>query len=366
VIAMSKIPFLDFSGMHDPIEQEILDACKRVIQSKWFILGEEVELFEKEFSEYCGAKYGIGVGNGLDALHMVLRAWNIGAGDEVIVPANTYIATWLAVTQTGATPVPVEPDIDTFNIDTTKIEAVITEKTKAIIPVHLYGQPADMDPILEISKKNNLKILEDASQAHGAEYKGRKVGSIGDAAAFSLYPGKNLGAIGDAGVITTNDKQLEISIKSLRNYGSQTKYYNEVKGYNSRLDEIQAAILRVKLKYLDKWILQRQEIVNQYNSEINNDKIIRPKIIKHASSVDHLYVIRSKVRDELQKYLHDNNIGTMIHYPVPPHKQSAYSELNKISLPISEQMHNEVISLPIWPGLKKESISIITGAINKF
>lgn len=330
---------------------EIDAAYNRVKESGWFILGPEVKAFEDEFAAYCGVKCCIGVGNGLDALHLILRALGIGLGHEVIVPANTYIATWLAVTYAGAIPVPVEPDEKTYNIDRDRIEGAITNKTKAILPVHLYGQPADMNPINEIAAQYKLKVIEDAAQAHGALYKGKRTGSLGNAAGFSFYPGKNLGALGDGGAVTTNDDELADRVRTLRNYGSTDKYVNEVPGFNSRLDEIQAAFLRVKLKYLDEWNRRRAEIANHYKSRLASTNLILPYVPEWAAPVWHLYVVRSDKRDVLQKRISEAGIDTLIHYPIPPHLQEAYSNLGyrKGDFPITEKLAGEVLSLPIGP-----------------
>lgn len=361
---MGKIPFLDLKQPYLELKEELDCAYQRVMDSGWYILGQEVEAFEAEFAEYCGVKHCIGVGNGLDALHLILRAMDIGEGDEVIVPSNTFIATWLAVSYAGATPVPVEPDEKTYNIDPKRIEAAITEKTRAIMPVHLYGQPADMDPILEIAARHNLKVIEDAAQAHGAKYKGKKTGGLGDAAGFSFYPGKNLGAFGDGGAITTDDDTLAERVRVLRNYGSHTKYYNECKGFNSRLDELQAAFLRVKLKKLDDWNSRRQQIADVYLKELKGvEQIALPYVPQWAEPVWHLFVIRSPKRDALQKHFEQNGIQTMINYPVSPHKQQAYSEMNHLNLPITERIHQEVLSLPIGPALTKKDTTSIIGSI---
>ncbi|MEN8220573.1 MAG: DegT/DnrJ/EryC1/StrS family aminotransferase, partial [Pseudomonadota bacterium] len=317
-----------------------------------------------EFATYCGAKHCIGVGNGLDALHLILRAYGIGSGDEVIVPANTYIATWLAVSHTGATPVPVEPNEQTYNINATLIEAAISKQTKAIMPVHLYGQPAEMEPILEIARHYNLKVIEDAAQAHGATYKGKRTGSLGDAAGFSFYPGKNLGALGDAGAVVTNDDTLAEKVRVLRNYGSRVKYHNEMQGFNSRLDPLQAAFLRVKLKYLDTWNKRRRKIAQQYQEGLaNSPALILPFLPDWAEPVWHLFVIRSQRRDELQQKLRDANISTMIHYPIPPHLQPAYANMKKGDFPISEAIHREILSLPMFPQLAQPEIEQVISSI---
>lgn len=362
---MKQIPFLDLKPLYLEIKDELDAAYRRVMESGWYILGQEVEAFEKEFADYCGVKHCIGVGNGLEALHLIIRAMGIGPGDEVIVPANTYIATWLAVTYAGATPVPVEPDERTYNIDSNRIEEAITPRTRAILPVHLYGQPADMDPILEIAQRHNLKVIEDAAQAHGAKYKSKRTGGLGNAAGFSFYPGKNLGAFGDGGAVTTNDDALAASIRILRNYGSHKKYYNECKGFNSRLDELQAAFLCVKLKKLDEWNRRRQHIADVYLKEFKGiEQIILPYVPQWAEPVWHLFVIRTPKRDDLQKHLEQNGIQTMIHYPVPPHKQQAYSEMNQLNLPITERIHQEVLSLPMGPTMNDDVSAVVKTVIN--
>ncbi len=361
------IKFLDMNPMHDKIKKEILKSIEKVYDSNWYILGEEVEKFEEEFAKYCSTKYCIGVGNGLDALHLILRGYNIGKGDEVIIPANTYIATALAVSYAGATPILVEVNEKTYNIDYSLIEKAITNKTKAIIVVHLYGQPCDMDNINKIAKKYNLKVIEDNAQAQGALYKGKKTGSLSDAAGISFYPGKNLGALGDAGCITTNDKILADKVRSLRNYGSSKKYYNDYKGFNSRLDEIQAGILRVKLKYLDEWNQERKDIAKIYMENIDSE-IILPYVLEDTSPVWHQFVIRSQKRDELQEYLKQNGIDTMIHYPVPIFKQKAYSEMKFLEkdFNITSDICDTILSLPIYPYIDKEDIKYICNVINKF
>src|SRR5574344_1078816 len=345
------IPFLDLKGLNAQHRNELIEACTRVIDSGWYIQGNECKEIDKEFAQYCGTKYAIGVASGLDALILILRAYKelgvMNDGDEVIVPSNTYIASILAMSQNKRVPVLVEPDINTYLIDPSKIEEKITSKTKAILPVHLYGQTCEMDKINEIAKKYNLKVIEDSAQSHGAYYKDKRSGNLGDASGFSFYPGKNLGALGDGGAVTTNDEELALAIKALANYGSHKKYENLFKGINSRLDEIQAAMLRVKLRYLDNEVEKRREIANYYLENIKNDNLILPEVRAEDNHVWHLFVIRTTKRDELQKYLLDNGIQTLIHYPIPPHKQNAYKEWNNDSYPISEQIHNEVLSLPI-------------------
>ena len=359
------VPFLDLKAPHRELYPELDAAYDRVLNSGWFILGKEVEAFEREFAAYCEADHCIGVGNGLEALHLILRAYGIGPGDEVIVPANTYIATWLAVSYAGARPVPVEPDARTYNLDPALIEAAITPATKAILPVHLYGQPADMDPINTIAARHGLKVVEDAAQAHGARYKGRRVGGLGDAAGFSFYPGKNLGALGDGGAVVTNDSELAERVRVLRNYGSRVKYHNEIKGFNSRLDELQAALLRVKLPVLDEWNQRRRDAAARYLDGLAGSELGLPSIPDWAEPVWHLFVVRHPQRDALQQRLQQAGIGTMIHYPVPPHLQPAYAELGYSAgaFPISEAMHREVLSLPMGPQLTAAQLEAVMMAM---
>lgn len=354
--------------MHSELSISMKKAFDRVYSSNWFILGNEVKMFEQEFAAYCRTKFCTGVANGLDALHLILRGYGIGPGDEVIVPSNTFIATWLAVSYAGAAPIPVEPVEATYNLDPARLEAAITPRTKAVIPVHLYGQPADMDPIIEIAHRHGLKVIEDAAQAHGATYKGRIVGSLGDAAGFSFYPGKNLGALGDAGAVVTNDGQLIEGIRRLRNYGSEKKYFNQEKGFNSRLDELQAAFLRVKLQKLETWNLQRVCLANTYIRELKDIDVICPTILEGTGPVWHIFVIRTTHRQELQDFLKATQIGTMIHYPVPPHLQQAYSDLSyqRGSFPISERIHDEVLSLPLWPGMSSTQQAQVITSIRQF
>jgi len=362
-----NIPFLDLKTLHQELRAELSNAFNEVLDSGWFIQGNQLELFEKEYAKYSGAKHCIGVGNGLDALHLILHAYNIGEGDEVIVPSNTYIATWLAVSYAGALPVPVEPDEHTYNINPALIEAAITPRTKAIMAVHLYGQPADMDEINGIARKYGLKVIEDAAQSQGARYKGRSSGSLGDAAGHSFYPGKNLGALGDAGAVTTDDDELAEKLRVLRNYGSKEKYFNEVKGFNSRLDELQAAFLRVKLRKLDEWNDSRKKIAAYYIDALSNSELKLPYVPEWADPVWHLFVVRSNRRDELKQYLTEMNVGTVIHYPVPPHLQPAYVELGykKQDFQIAETIHNEILSLPNGPTMSSEQIDYISAAISK-
>jgi dTDP-4-amino-4,6-dideoxygalactose transaminase len=361
-----RIPFLDLSAAHQEIRAELDTAYRNVIESGSFILGHEVEQFETEFASYCHATHCLGVGNGLDALHLILRGYDIGSGDEVIVPSNTFIATWLAVTYAGARPVPVEPDEASFNIDPARIEAAITPRTKAIIAVHLYGQPADMDPICAIAQKYGLKVIEDAAQAHGAEYRGRRVGNLGHAAAFSFYPGKNLGALGDGGAITTSDVQLARKLSALRNYGSEVKYHHLFKGYNSRLDELQAAFLRVKLRKLDDWNARRRAVAKQYLKALAGNDVVKPPFVAdYANPVWHLFVVRTRQREQLQEKLAKAGIGTVVHYPIPPHLQTAYANLLLVegTLPISEHLHREVLSLPIYPQLSDQNVVEISSVV---
>ncbi|MDG1302243.1 MAG: DegT/DnrJ/EryC1/StrS family aminotransferase [Opitutae bacterium] len=349
------IKFLDLKKVNDAHGAEISAAIQRVLDSGWYLLGEEVSSFEREFADYCGSQHSIGVANGLDALILILMGYRelgvMAEGDEVIVPANTYIASILAISRAGLKPVLVEPDERTYNIDPNLIEAAITEKTKAIMAVHLYGQCADIDPICAIAKKHGLKVVEDAAQAHAATYRGRKTGSLGDAAGFSFYPGKNLGALGDGGAVTTSDDQLAEVISALRNYGSHEKYHNKYKGMNSRLDEIQAAVLRVKLKYLDEDTEERRKVAEAYLSGLSSQSsgLILPYVADYGTPAWHLFVVRTPQRDQLAEHLKQNEIQTVIHYPIPPHHQAAYPEFSGYSLPITEAIHREALSLPISP-----------------
>jgi dTDP-4-amino-4,6-dideoxygalactose transaminase len=345
-----NVPFLDLKPQYRELHEQLDEAYRRVAESSRFILGPEVEHFEAEFAAYCEAKHCVGAGNGLDALHLILRAAEIGPGDEVIVPGNTYIASWLAASYAGATPVPVEPDENTYNIDPVTIEAAITERTRAIMAVHLCGQPADMDAINEVASGHDLKVIEDCAQAHGARYKGKRVGALGFAAAFSFYPGKNLGALGDGGAVVTNDAELARRVRIIGNYGSEVKYYNESKGINSRLDEFQAAFLRVKLARLDEWNDRRRQTATQYLQALKGiTDLALPQVPDWADPVWHLFMVRHPQRDLLQKHLTSNGVGTIIHYPVPPHLQKAYAELgySRGRFPVSEKLAEEVISLPM-------------------
>ncbi|WP_373233118.1 DegT/DnrJ/EryC1/StrS family aminotransferase [Cohnella sp.] len=361
------IPFLDLKQVNLRHKTEIEDRISGVLHSGWYILGEEVDSFEKEFANYCGTKHCISVANCLDALTLVLRAYDISEDDEVIVPSNTYIATILSVSANLATPVLVEPNIQTYNIDPEKIEQYITSKTRAIMVVHLYGQSCNMTPILDIAKKYNLKVIEDCAQSHGAIYNGIRTGNLGDAGCFSFYPGKNLGALGDGGAITTNDDELARKVAALRNYGSHKKYENIYKGINSRLDELQAAVLRVKLRYLDEDNQYRRDIAKYYLQNISNPLVTLPSIEEEPlSHVWHLFVIRVQDRDEFQSYLSDKGVQTLIHYPIPSHKQLAYKEWEHYKLPISEEIHNTVLSIPISPVMPFGHVEKIVEAINSY
>ena len=361
-----KVDFLDVKAGYIELKPQIDAAIKGILESGWYVLGSEVDLFEKEYAKYCESEHCVGVGNGLDALHLGLLALGVGPGDEVIVPSNTYIATWLAVSQCGAKPVPVEPDINTFNIAPSSISDAITKKTKVIIPVHLYGQSADLDPILEIAKNHGLKVLEDAAQVHGGRYKGRRIGSHGDLVAWSFYPGKNLGAYGDGGAITTDNAELAEKIRVLRNYGSKIKYVNEIRGLNSRLDPLQAAVLRVKLNYLDEWNSRRSAIAKTYQTELDSSNIVLPYSLDFIDPVWHLFVILVEDRDSVQKKLANMGVGTILHYPIPPHRQKAYSDENYLAdqFPIASKISDECISLPIGPHLDDKGVSVVIEAMN--
>lgn len=360
------IPFLDLKAPHQELRADLESAFHVVLDSGWFTQGGQLDGFEKEFAEYCGVKHCIGVANGLDALHLILRAYGIGEGDEVIVPSNTYIATWLAVTHSGATPIPVEPDVCTYNLDPALIEKAITKNTKAIMAVHLYGQPADMDAINLIAKTYSLKVIEDAAQSHGALYKGKRSGGLGDSAGHSFYPGKNLGALGDGGAVTTSDDDLAEKIRILRNYGSRIKYVNEVIGFNSRLDDMQAAFLRVKLRKLDEWNARRKAIAISYMEKITNTTIVLPFVPDWAEPVWHLFVIKTEYRERLQHLFDAREIGTLIHYPIPPHMQLAYSNLGYSAgaFPKAEKLKSQVLSLPIGPHMSSEQIDRVIQAVN--
>jgi len=360
------IPFLDLGAAYRKLKPEIDAAISRVLESGWYILGPEVEAFEGEWAAYCDAKYAVGLANGLDALILALRALDIGPGDEVIVPSNTYIATWLAVTGVGATPVPVEPDVATHNIDPAQIEAAITSRTRALLPVHLYGQPVDMDLILDIASRHGLRVIEDAAQAHGARYKGKRIGTHGDIVCWSFYPGKNLGALGDAGAITTDDAALAERVALLRNYGSRQKYVNEEAGVNSRLDPIQAAVLRVKLVVLDEWTERRRAVAAAYTKGLAESNLILPHVPDWADPAWHLYVVRTSDREALRDCLSKSGIGTLIHYPIPPHMQAAYAELGIApeALPVACDLARKVLSLPMGPHLNLGQMDQIIASLH--
>ena len=349
----NQVPFLELKWTYDVLEGEIDEAVSRVLHSGHYLLGRELEAFEAEYADYCGAKHCIGVGNGLDALHLSLRAMGVRAGDEVIVPSNTYIATWLAVSQVGAIPVPVEPDPETCNIDPSRIEAALTARTRAILPVHLYGQPADMGAIGEIAERHHLMVLEDAAQAHGARYKGTRVGAIGDVTAWSFYPTKNLGAFGDSGAVTTDIDVIAERLRLLRNYGAKTKYVNDLKGINSRMEELHAAVLRVKLRHLEDWTRRRTAQAERYIQEFSAIGLRLQSVPEWATPVWHIFTVRTPERDALQSRLAERGVRTLIHYPIPPHLQAAYGEMGRAegSFPISEEIHKQVLSLPIGPQL---------------
>lgn len=358
-----NVPFLDIAAAHRELRESLDSAWNRVRDSGWYILGREVEAFEKAFAAYCGVRHCIGVGNGLDALILLLKAAGIGPGDEVIVPSNTYIATWLAVTHVGAKPVPVEPDSRTFNIDPRLVEAAIGPRTRAILAVHLYGQPADMAALRAIAERHRLRLFEDAAQSHGATDRGRRCGALGDGAAFSFYPGKNLGALGDGGAVTTDNDELARVIRMLRNYGSSEKYRHELVGYNSRLDELQAAFLRVKLPVLDEWNDRRRRIAGHYTDRLANTRLLLPEVEPGCEPVWHLFVVRHPERERLSRQLAEAGIGTVIHYPTPPHKQDAYIGMKDLALPIAEQLHAEVLSLPIGPHMTDDQVEYVTDTL---
>lgn len=362
-----NVPFLDLRAAYVELKAEIDAAVARVLDSGHYILGPEVEAFEAEFAHYCEAGHAIGLANGLDALHLALRAMDIGPGDEVIVPSNTYIATWLAVSQCGATPVPVEPDPATHNLDPRRVEEALTPRTRAMIPVHLYGQPADLDPLLDVARRHNLRVLEDAAQAHGARYKGRRIGGHGDAVAWSFYPGKNLGALGDGGAVTTNNPELADRLRVLRNYGSRVKYVNDVPGYNSRLDPLQAAVLRVKLQHLDAWNQRRAAIASRYLAELRGNDLLLPEVPQWAEPAWHLFVVRHAQRDTLQQRLTAAGVGTLIHYPIPPHRQQAYAgaKFPAEAFAVASRLAGEVLSLPIGPHLSSLQAQQVAQAVNE-
>lgn len=362
------IPFLDLKAAYDELADELDEAILRASRSGWYIGGPEIEAFEKAYAEYTDSKYCVGVGNGLDALILALRALDVGAGDEVIVPSHTFIATWLAVSAVGATPVPVEPLTGSYNIDVDGIKKAITPRTKAIMPVHLYGIPADMDAICALAKQHQLYVVEDAAQAHGAKVRGKRIGSHGDVVAWSFYPGKNLGALGDGGAITTNNEAIAKRVRMLGNYGSEVKYHNLEQGVNSRLDPVQAAVLAVKLKHLDVWNERRKMIADTYNHQLKNSHLTLPQVPEWAEPVWHLYVVRSGQRETLQQTLTASGIGHLIHYPIPPHLQKAYQKLGlkKGSLPVAEQYANEVLSLPMGPQLDANHLQPVLEVLNQF
>jgi dTDP-4-amino-4,6-dideoxygalactose transaminase len=362
------VPFLDLGAATAEIRVELDTALGRVLASGRYVLGPEVEAFEREFASFTGTDHCVGVGNGLDAIELALRALGVGIGDEVIVPSNTYIATWLAVTRLGALVVPVEPDSETFNLDPERIEAAITPRTRAIIAVHLYGQPADMDPLREVARTRGIRVVEDAAQAHGARYRGRPAGSLGDAAAWSFYPTKNLGALGDGGAVTTNDPDVADRVRALRNYGSRTKYVNEVRGVNSRLDELQAAVLRVKLPLLEEWNERRRRVAARYLDGLRETTLNLPSAAPAVDPVWHLFVVRSEARDRLQQHLTKNGVQTLIHYPIPPHLQAAYADLACPvgAFPIAERIHRECLSLPMGPHLTDPQVGDVIDAVRSF
>lgn len=361
------VPFLDLGAAYRELQTDLESAILASLRNGWYIGGRDVEAFESDFANFTETQHCVGVANGLDALHLALLALGVGAGDEVIVPSNTYIATWLAVSQTGAIPVPVEPAESTYNIDPSRIEEAITPRTKAILPVHLYGQPADLDPILILAHRHGLYVLEDAAQAHGARYKGRRIGGHGDVVTWSFYPGKNLGALGDAGAVTTNDEKIADRVRVLRNYGSRVKYVNEVKGFNSRLDPVQASALRVKLKYLDEWNTRRVAVAKRYAEGLAGAGLVLPYVPECAEPAWHLFVVQHSKRDAIQRMLQDVGIGTLIHYPIPPHLQHAYMDLGftKSQFPIAESMANRVLSLPIGPQLSDANVESVIGALKQ-
>ncbi|MFC1467969.1 DegT/DnrJ/EryC1/StrS family aminotransferase [Verrucomicrobiota bacterium] len=364
------IPFLDYRAINEPYLEDIEQAVKRVLRSGWYVLGKEVSSFEKAYARYCGTSHCVGISSGLDALILILEAWKqlgkIKEGAEVIVPANTYIASILAISKTGLVPILVEPDNTSYNLDPSKIEEAITDQTRAIMAVHLYGQCADMDAINAIAVKHKLLVMEDAAQSHGATYKNKRSGNLSDAAAHSFYPGKNLGAVGEGGAVTTNDPELAHTLELLRNYGSEKKYHNQLKGVNNRLDELQAAILKVKLEHLDADNRKRAQIAQLYLEEMNHPDIALPTESEFGQSSWHLFVIRVKQRDAFLKYMKESGIGTSVHYPIPPHQQPAYSELKHLELPITERIHREVVSLPLHPALSVEDAQAVIEAVNRY
>ena len=360
------IKFLDLHKINERFRNEIDERITQVLDSGWYILGEQVRVFEKNFANFCGVKHCIGCANGLDALNLIIKGFGFTDGDEIIVPANTYIASILAISQNGCKPILVEPDINTYNINPDLIEQKITDKTKAIMVVHLYGQAVEMEKIWDIANRYNLKIIEDSAQSHGAMYKGKRAGNLGDASGFSFYPGKNLGCLGDGGCVTTNDDELAYRIRAIANYGSDYKYHHIFKGTNSRLDEIQAAVLDIKLKHLDEDNKRRREIAKFYRENIKNPNIILPQLKEEENHVWHIFAVRINDRDRLKKYLEGNGIETNIHYPTAPHKQECYKELELLSFPVSEKIHKEILSLPISPVLTNEEVTKIVKVINDY
>jgi len=364
-----KVPFLNLNPIHKALRAEMVNAFKRVYDNNWFILGENLDEFENNYARFNGTNYALGVSNGLDALYLSLKAIGVGPGDEVIVPSNTFIASVLAISYASATPIFVEPSIETYNINPNEIERAISSRTKAIMPVHLYGQACEMDAIMKIARKYDLYVIEDNAQAHGASFKNKKTGSWGHLNATSFYPGKNLGALGDGGAITSDDEELAEKIKMLRNYGSKEKYKHNIIGYNKRLDELQAAFLNIKLQYLNEWTKERQKIASRYDEELNAvGDLIVPKVHPDSDHVYHLYVIRTNKRDSLKEYLSTKNIDTLIHYPIPPHLQEAYSNLDyKVgSFPIAEKLSNTSLSLPLWPGIEEKQVNYVIKNIREF
>lgn len=364
-----NVPFLNFHSTHTRIREEMVAAFQSVYDSNWYILGKQVEMFEGMYSEFNQVSHTVGLSNGLDALHLALKIAGVAMGDEVIVPSNTYIATWLAVSYLGADPVPVEPNLSTYNIDVTRIESAITSRTKVILPVHLYGQACEMDRIMALAKKYSLAVIEDNAQAQGATYDGKLTGSFGDINGTSFYPGKNLGALGDAGAVTTNNPEYARRARFLRNYGSEKKYYNDEIGYNMRLDELQAAFLSVKLKYLNEWTQERQRIANWYNSALSGiGDLILPVTATGATHVYHVYAIRTRKRETLREFLATKGIGTLIHYPVPPHLQKAYQSLGflKNDFPIAREIADTILSIPLWPGISEQEVEKVCACIKLF
>ena len=363
---MQMIKFLDLKAINERFRDELDAATKRVMDSGWYLLGKECEAFEREYAEYCGVRHVIGCANGLDALKLIIRAYGFGPGDEIIAPANTYIASLIAISANGATPVLVEPDLDTYLIDPDRIEERITPRTRAIMVVHLYGRAMNMTKVWEIARRHDLKVIEDSAQSHGAKFAGRRCGNLGDASGFSFYPGKNLGCLGDGGAVTTNDDALAEKIRALRNYGSDVKYHFPYRGTNSRLDEMQAAWLRVKLPRLDADNARRVEIADRYRREIVNPLVALPAEAAPEGSVWHVFPVRVERRDEFQRYLADKGVQTVIHYPIPPHRQPAYTEWHSLSLPITEKIHDTIISLPISPVMNEAEASEVIAAVNEW